>query len=667
MDLSLIAYGPTFPSDSLEQVFESTLIDSVKYNTAKTIMRQSFETDAHLGLKYAILSFDLAKKLKKTDRYAFHHNTKGLFLTDLGRYHEAVNEFKEGLESTKLIEDERSHANFQSSLYINLGLAYGYLAEIELEQTAYLKALKIAEEYDFVRAQAILSNNLSKLYLDLENLPKAKIYIDKALSIIENIDYPQAKVLPFLNLGSYFSAKNLPDSATKYFEIGLEYSEASGSLYDQGAALIQISEHLNEQGKYEKALMYSKRAFVVVEKLGNIDLLILTDLAMAKVKRQMGSLKEAEFCVNRALSLLDEKVPLTELKIYEEIERIALAKSDFKQAQEVGMKIRLIKDTLLDINRQNYISNAESRLDLERMKTEGFEKDRKLHEQEIRERTAILGFSWLALFLAIIAGIFLIRNISQRKNYNKELEKTVRQRTEKLREVNLDLEEANFELKRFNRIISHDLKAPLQNIKGLLEFVKEEDIREGKESQHVGYIQQSTDQLMRLLEDVSLFYNFEKGQLARETFSMKELLEGVELALQCAINEGNVAFTFSDMPNLHSYWTPVFLTFKNLVENAIKYNESENPVIEVSYVKSNKEHIFLVSDNGIGIAENHFDKVFELFQRVSPKGKYNGSGVGLSVSKKMIQKIGGEVNIKESFLNKGSVFEVKLPLDSEGL
>lgn len=661
-DYSLRAYGPVSPTDSLEQVFGVSRVDSVKYNAAKEIMKISFERDANLGLRYAILSFDLARKLGKSDRYAFHHNTKGLFLTSLGRYQEAINEFQKGLETISLIPKEKSRANFQASLHGNLGLAYGYLGATEKEQAEYLKALEIAEEYDFIQTKAIFTNNLCKLYLDVGNLEQAEKYIQKSLKIIEGIDYPAAKVLPYLNLGSLFIAKNQTDSATKYFEEGLQHAEASGSLYDKGASLIELSEILITQGQYEKAHDFALRAVAVSKELGNKELSILADLAMSRTKRKMGNLKEAEICVERAYSLLTEKAPLTELKIFEEMEKIALANADFKQAQEVGMKIRVLRDTLLDINRQNYIATAESRLALEKMEVEGLEKDKKLREQAIQQRTLVLGFTWLALLLALIAGVFLVRNIRQGRNYTIKLEREVELRTEKLREVNKELESANFELKRFNRVISHDLKAPIDNINGLLEITKGELGATETISQNLTYIEKSTTQLERILADVSLFYNFDKGELVREEIDMKELMEGVALALQCSLAERKVAFSFPDMPVVTSYWTPVFLTFKNLVENAVKYNESEIPEISVSYQKAREKHIFEVADNGIGISPQHYEKVFELFERVSPLGKYSGTGLGLSISKKMIQDIGGEVRIKTSDLNKGTIFEVHLPI-----
>lgn len=660
----VFAHGPDSEVDSLKHAFEIAPSDSAKYETAKLLMRQFFENDAQQGLTYSIMAFDLAKRLGKTDRYAFHHNTKGLFLVSLGRYQEAVDEFEQGLKATELISKEKSKANFLSSLHGNLGLAYGHLGKLEQQQAEYMQALEIAEANGFQSAQAIFTNNLSKLYLDLGNLPEAKIYVYKALDIIKDVDIPEAKVLPYLNLGSFFLAQNKADSATKYFEIGLKHSEASGSLFDKGAALIQLSEHLTEQGQYEKAFTYANRAMKVAEKVGNQELLILTDLAMAQVKRKMGLLEDAAFCANRALGNLEGESPLNEIKIYEELEEIAKERQDFKEAYALEKKIHTLRDTLLDMDRQKYIANAENRFKLDKMKIEGLEKDRQINEQAIRQRNIVLSFSLLALFLAVIAAAFLFRNIRQKRQYHLALEKTVKQRTEKLSELNTELEQANFELKGYNRIVSHDLKAPLHNIKALLEiFERESEGGEG-DARNLMFINRSTDQILKLLEDISSFYNFDKSQLKKESFSLNTLMEEVSLALTPILEARKADFSFSDLPEVYSYWTPLFLTFKNLVENGIKYNESETPEVKIDYQEEKLEHVFFVTDNGIGIPEDHFEKIFEAFKRVSPHGKYKGSGLGLSISQKMVREIEGDLWIKSSS-SAGTQFEIRIPRENE--
>ncbi|MEL6255126.1 MAG: ATP-binding protein, partial [Bacteroidota bacterium] len=132
------------------------------------------------------------------------------------------------------------------------------------------------------------------------------------------------------------------------------------------------------------------------------------------------------------------------------------------------------------------------------------------------------------------------------------------------------------------------------------------------------------------------------------------------------LKERNANFTFANLPDVHSYWTPLFLTFKNLVENGIKYNESDSPEVKIDYREEKHEHVFFVTDNGIGIPKDHFEKVFEAFKRVSPHGKYKGSGLGLSISQKMVREIEGDLLIKDSS-STGTQFEIRFPRKHEML
>ncbi|MEM6804494.1 MAG: ATP-binding protein, partial [Bacteroidota bacterium] len=260
---------------------------------------------------------------------------------------------------------------------------------------------------------------------------------------------------------------------------------------------------------------------------------------------------------------------------------------------------------------------------------------------------------------------FLFRNIIQRRKYHMTLELRVKKRTEKLKELNEDLEQANFELKRFNRIVSHDLRAPLQNIQALSELVKEEVGEYGENSLHLALIGRSSKQISRLLEDLTHFFSYEQHQLKLEGFKLEELLGEVKLALKTQIEDKQVEMTATELPFIYSYWTPLFLTLKNLIENAIKYNESELPRLLISYKRVKQFHIIEVKDNGIGIAADHHEKVFEIFQRVFPQNKYDGSGLGLSISRKMIRAIGGEVLLQSSMVDKGSIFEIRLPVEEK--
>ena len=122
---------------------------------------------------------------------------------------------------------------------------------------------------------------------------------------------------------------------------------------------------------------------------------------------------------------------------------------------------------------------------------------------------------------------------------------------------------------------------------------------------------------------------------------------------------------FNNLPTIKTHKLFLFLVFKNLIENGLKYNESLFPLIKVTYFKQNRTHFFHFEDNGIGIAPQFQNRVFGMFKRLNDRGTYSGSGLGLSICKKMIEKLKGNIQIVHSEEGKGSIFQVSfLSIDS---
>ncbi|MBK5273156.1 MAG: GHKL domain-containing protein, partial [Bacteroidia bacterium] len=114
-------------------------------------------------------------------------------------------------------------------------------------------------------------------------------------------------------------------------------------------------------------------------------------------------------------------------------------------------------------------------------------------------------------------------------------------------------------------------------------------------------------------------------------------------------------------PVINSYNAPVRQVFQNLVSNALKYSRKDHPTrIQISVTESEEHWQFAISDNGIGIAKDYFDKIFIIFQRLHNKDEFSGTGMGLSVTKKIIENLGGNIWV-ESEVGEGSTFYFTLP------
>jgi signal transduction histidine kinase len=228
-----------------------------------------------------------------------------------------------------------------------------------------------------------------------------------------------------------------------------------------------------------------------------------------------------------------------------------------------------------------------------------------------------------------------------------------------------ELENKNAELERFTYTVSHDLKSPLFTIRGFLGYL-EPDARSGNYERLTGDVQRiidATDKMQRLLnellelsrvgriknEPVSLPF----GELAREA---SELAQGRIMARDISIHID------PNLPNVYGDRIRLTEVLQNLLDNAAKFiGDQKDPCIEIGCRGEDPESgnlIFFVRDNGMGIAPEHFDRVFGLFNKLDPKT--DGTGIGLALVKRIIEVHGGRIWV-ESEVGKGSTFLFTLP------
>jgi light-regulated signal transduction histidine kinase (bacteriophytochrome) len=134
----------------------------------------------------------------------------------------------------------------------------------------------------------------------------------------------------------------------------------------------------------------------------------------------------------------------------------------------------------------------------------------------------------------------------------------------------------------------------------------------------------------------------------------------VRSIFELSLHEKNATITIHKLPVIHAVKAQVLQLFQNLVGNAIKYSSQQQPVIEVGCEPKNGYWEFYVKDNGIGIDPRFFDKIFIIFQRLHNKSEYSGTGIGLAICKKIVERHHGKIWV-ESSPGKGSIFYVALP------
>lgn len=216
------------------------------------------------------------------------------------------------------------------------------------------------------------------------------------------------------------------------------------------------------------------------------------------------------------------------------------------------------------------------------------------------------------------------------------------------------------DLEQFSHVVSHDLKSPLNNILQLSEFFTESygDKLDGQGKQMIGYIGQSAKELKILIDGILEHYKYDTVDLSqREKIRFREFSEYIVGLLNA--NE-DFEFIFPDKKaRFRSNKMAFGQILYNLIANAVKYNDKEKGIIEIGCDQSENELVIFVKDNGPGIPESQFKKIFEIFGTLgkTDRNGNRGTGIGLSTVQKLVAKLDGRIDI-ESEMGKGSTFKV---------
>ncbi len=277
--------------------------------------------------------------------------------------------------------------------------------------------------------------------------------------------------------------------------------------------------------------------------------------------------------------------------------------------------------------------------------------------------------SWNAsvVFIASLLCISIIvsRFAKEGYLYEKRIGEVLNNVQEKQREIqeqNTALTQANEDLSFYASMASHDLKSPLRNISSFIGLIKRKlkNYEDPDVKEYLNFVNTSANQMAYLIEDVLEYSKIGSADDDKQPVNLEDTLLKVKNNLRRFLEEKNAIILNDPLPIIEGYKTQVQLLMQNIIENGLKYNQSEVPTIQISYVNDEKWHCFTFKDNGIGIEETYFNRIFGMFKRLHNTTEYKGSGVGLAICKKIVARHKGEITL-ESTIGKGSSFIISLP------
>ena len=271
----------------------------------------------------------------------------------------------------------------------------------------------------------------------------------------------------------------------------------------------------------------------------------------------------------------------------------------------------------------------------------------------------------------------MANEISQRKLSEEALSKErtalaeeveQRKKTEQaLKITTVNLTRSNADLQQFAYVASHDLQEPLRAVTGFLTLLskKQKDNLDQDSQTYIKHAVEGAQRMRDLVNDLLAYARVESRAKEFQTVRLADVVEQAQKDLSVSIEEKDVTITASDLPEVAGDASQLGLLFQNLLSNAIKFHGEEKPKIDINAQRRPDDWLITVKDNGRGFEMEHAEKIFIIFQRLQGRDKAPGTGIGLAMCKKIVERHGGTIWV-DSELDKGSTFYFTLPHSTGG-
>ncbi len=575
------------------------------------------QNDAKSGMEYAKRAFEHIKDLNDISAKAVVYNQVGQAYIKSREFDKALIFLQKALDKSILAGEKETEINALNGIAIS----YGYEANQKEAMQFLFEALEQSKKIGYRTGTIKCILNLATVYGHFNHESALNMY-RKALIEYEDVLKTSHKAIIFNNIGNIYYNKSQLELAQSNFNKALEAATQIDYFDIIAQTYAQKSRTYTKSRKLDRAMEYANKALAIGKKLHKnyAEQLNLINLGQIHFLQQEYD-KAYEFAIKGLEIAHQEKDDVAIIDSYLLLSEINRAQGNFEKALDFH--------SLYHSHAHEYSRNQRSKqvIDLE---IQYAIQDK---QKEIEHLTKVNEYQSILL-----------------------------KQAEAIEERNAALRMANEELRQFAYVASHDLKEPLRMIGSYTQLIKKQldGKLEGETLVFFEYINEGVGRMSNLLNDLLQYATIGKEERESEAVDLNDIVDIVISHLQLYIKENNATVTRTQLPVVRSNQTLMIQLFQNLVSNAIKFKADRPPEVNISGISTNEGYTISVSDNGIGIDPEYRDRVFVIFQRLHPRTRYKGTGIGLAICQKIINRLGGRIWF-ESEEGEGTTFHIHIP------
>ncbi|MGM9766088.1 MAG: response regulator [Candidatus Cryptobacteroides sp.] len=581
----------------------------------------------------------------------------GKCLRDASRFSDAIDTHKKGLAAAERLRDTVQIVQALN----NIGTDYRRIGILDEASSFHYQALTYCDKYSdqtgrtALKNRVVSLNGIGNVYLTMGNSDEAEDIFRQALKGEQALKSPLGQAINYANIGSILESRGQVDSARTYYQKSLEFNTEAGSSLGISLCHAHFGRLAENAGDYDTAVDEYRQAYDIMDGESDVWHWLESCLSLARVEMARNNLRQASIYLDRAKS---ESEKISSLEPLAEAYRLEYLlnkkKGDCHMALECYIRSRDYADSVTNEKNLSHLQNVRVRYERERKQAE-IDLLNSTWQAERKNRNALLGASLAALFLTVIAILFLTYAVILRNRNQKILKDLEKMRTN------------------FFTNITHEFRTPLTVIQSAAQDI-------GRSTKDENILQDTKDILRHgkgLLSLINQILDIAKMTSSQGKMETPEWKHGDIVGFISMICESHKPFAASrgvdiwygpkedetEMDFIPDYMQKAV---SNLLSNAIKFSAQGDDVLVTSKLTDNGETVqILVSDKGIGMTREQVSNIFKPFYQAPGDSRNIGTGIGLSLVKLSVEAMNGKIDVHSS-PGQGSVFIIRMPVKYGG-